>query len=211
MPVKCPMVLLFLPNTPGVLKTWSPGAGIIAPMFPAIFLDRDGVIIENRPAYVRSWADVEIFPQALAALAGVKNSGYRIAVVTNQAGIGKGLIPPEAAQEINRRLIEEIEKAGGKIDGIFVCPHTPEDRCDCRKPLPGLFFQAAKALSIDLSRSIMIGDGLNDLKAGLAAGIERVALVRTGLGAQQLQSPEASSLEPFPVYDTVSEALSELI
>jgi D-glycero-D-manno-heptose 1,7-bisphosphate phosphatase len=180
-------------------------------MVPAIFLDRDGVIIENRPAYVRSWADVEIFPQALAALAGVKNRGYIIAVVTNQAGIGKGLIQPEAAQEINRRLVQEVEKAGGRIDGIFVCPHTPEDRCDCRKPRPGLFFQAAKALSIDLSRSIMIGDTLNDLQAGRAAGIERVALVRTGLGAQQLRFPEASSLGPFPVYDTVSEALAELI
>jgi histidinol-phosphate phosphatase family protein len=180
-------------------------------MVPAIFLDRDGVIIENRPAYVRSWADVEIFPQALTALAGVKNSGYIIVLVTNQAGIGKGLIQPEAAQEINRRLVQEVEKAGGRIDGIFVCPHTPEDRCDCRKPRPGLFFQAAKALSIDLSRSIMIGDTLSDLQAGLAAGIERVALVRTGLGVQQAQFPQASSLGPFPIYNTVSEALSELI
>jgi D-glycero-D-manno-heptose 1,7-bisphosphate phosphatase len=180
-------------------------------MVPAIFLDRDGVIIENRPAYVRSWADVEILPQALEALARVKNSGYKIVLITNQAGIGKGLIQPEIAQEINHRLLQEVEKAGGRMDGVFVCPHTPEDGCDCRKPRPGLFFQAEKALSIDLSRSIMIGDTLSDLQAARAAGIEKIALVLTGLGAQQVQSPQASSLGLFSIYNSISEALAELI
>jgi D-glycero-D-manno-heptose 1,7-bisphosphate phosphatase len=180
-------------------------------MIPAIFLDRDGVIIENRPAYVRSWADVEIFPLALEALARVKNSGYKIVLITNQAGIGKGLIQPEIAQEINHRLSQEVQKAGGRIDGVFVCPHTPEDGCDCRKPRPGLFFQAEKALSIDLSHSIMIGDTLNDLQAARAAGIEKVALVLTGLGAQQAQYPQDTSLSPFPIYNSISEALAELI
>lgn len=97
------------------------------------------------------------------------------------------------------------------MDGVFVCPHTPEDGCDCRKPRPGLFFQAEKALSIDLSRSIMIGDTISDLQAARAAGIEKIALVLTGLGAQQVQSPQASSLGLFSIYNSISEALAELI
>src|SRR5690606_36103474 len=96
------------------------------PMHPAIFLDRDGVIIENRPAYVRSWEDVEIFPQALTALARVCKSPYKIVIVTIQSGVGPGLIQMETAEEINRRLVREIEKAGGRIDAVLMCPHAPE-------------------------------------------------------------------------------------
>lgn len=180
-------------------------------MHPAIFLDRDGVIIENRPTYVRSWADVEIFPQALDALAQVKNSSYKIVIVSNQAGVGHGLIPLAVVDEINRRLVEEIEKAGGRIDGVFVCPHTPQDGCNCRKPEPGLLFQAAKTLSIELSRSIIIGDALSDLQAGQAAGVLQIALVRTGRGFEQALVGEAADLRPFPIYDTLAQALADLI
>ena len=120
-----------------------PFSGIIHAMFPAIFLDRDGVIIENVPAYVRSWADVSIFPQAVQALVRLNHSPYKIVIVTNQAGIGKGLFSQAEAESINQRLIGEIERAGGRIDGVFMCPHTPNDGCDCRKPKPGLFMQAA--------------------------------------------------------------------
>jgi D-glycero-D-manno-heptose 1,7-bisphosphate phosphatase len=180
-------------------------------MFPALFLDRDGVIIENRQNYVRSWADVEIFSQAISALARAARTPYKLVIVTNQSAIGRGLLPAETAGEINRRLVQEIEQAGGRVDGIFVCPHTPQEQCDCRKPQPGLILQAAKALSVDLSRSILIGDALSDLQAGLAAGIPRVALVRTGRGAGQALAPEAASLAPFPVFDTLAEAVESLL
>ena len=180
-------------------------------MYPAIFLDRDGVIIENRPSYVRSWSDVEIYPQALAALARLKNSPYKVILVTNQSGIGRGLIPVEVAEAINRRLLGVIEAAGGRIDGIFMCPHAPQDNCDCRKPRPGLLLQAAEQLSLDLGSSILIGDALSDLKAGLAAGVQKIAIVRTGRGAQQLLSSEAAALQPFLSYNTLAEALSDLV
>lgn len=179
-------------------------------MFPAIFLDRDGVIIENRPNYVRRWEEVEFFPQALAALARLKSSDHKIVVVTNQAGVGRGLIPMAVAEEINRRFWQAVEAAGGRIDGIYVCPHRPEDLCTCRKPRPGLLIRAAQELDIDLGRSVMVGDALTDLLAGQAAGVHQVALVRTGRGAQQAREAWPDGLRPFPIYATLAEALAEL-
>jgi D-glycero-D-manno-heptose 1,7-bisphosphate phosphatase len=180
-------------------------------MHPAIFLDRDGVIIENRSDYVRSWPEVHIFPQALSALAGISDSLFKVILVTNQSAIGRGIIPIQTAVEINDRLVQEIKASGGRIDGIFMCPHAPEDLCDCRKPLPGLFFQAARALSLDLKNSLMIGDALTDLMAARAAGIKRVALVRTGRGAVQESLVEASQIDHFPVYETLADALGDLV
>lgn len=178
-------------------------------MYPAIFLDRDGVVIENLPSYVRRWEQVAVYPQALEALSRLKNSPYRVVIVTNQAGIGRGLIDPESAEEINRRLCQIIEQAGGRIDGVYVCPHTPEEDCDCRKPRPGLILRAAAEHGIDLERSILIGDALTDLQAGQAAGIGRVALVRTGRGAEQslLLPAEASDA----VFQDLKEALRTLV
>lgn len=180
-------------------------------MIPAIFLDRDGVIIANRPQYVRSWADVEIFPQAIQALKNLNGLPFKIVVVTNQAGVGRGIISLGVAEEINRRLREVIEGAGGRIDGIYMCPHKPEDGCNCRKPRPGLIEQAARELSLDLSGSLLIGDTYSDILAGQAAGVPRLALVRTGLGASQLDEAPADHLGPFEVFDNLSEALDALI
>ena len=185
--------------------------GIILRMHPAIFLDRDGVIIENRPDYVRSWPDVFIYPQALSALAQISDSPYIIILVTNQSAIGRGIIPYQTAVEINDRLVREIQASGGRVDGIFMCPHAPEDNCDCRKPRPGLFFQAARALPLDLKNSVMIGDALTDLLAARSAGIERTVLVRTGRGAEQEILEEASQMDPFLVYDTLADALGDLV
>jgi len=125
-------------------------------MYPAIFLDRDGVIIENRSNYVRSWADVQIYPQALNALANISESQYKIVVVTNQSVVGRGYISLEMANEINDRFIAEINKHGGRIDGVYMCPHAPEDNCKCRKPQPGLLLKAAQDLSVNLEQSVMI-------------------------------------------------------
>jgi D-glycero-D-manno-heptose 1,7-bisphosphate phosphatase len=180
-------------------------------MFPAIILDRDGVIIENRENYVRSWADVEIYPQALHALASASRSIYKIVIITNQAGIGKGIIPPQIAVEINQQLVQTIERAGGRIDGLYMCPHTPQDECECRKPRPGMILQAKRELSLDLAHSWLIGDALSDLQAGRAAGVGRIALVRTGRGAQQVQLPEIANLGPFRLYEDLKDAIQHLL
>lgn len=180
-------------------------------MYPAIFLDRDGVIIENRTNYVREWGDVAIYGQALTALAGINSSPYKIVVVTNQSAVGRGIITLEAVREINERLVQIIEQTGGRIDGVYVCPHAPQDGCACRKPKPGLLLQAAEELSLDLSRSILIGDALSDILAGQAAGVRQTALVRTGLGTEQVASATADTLQQLPVYDTLTAALSEIL
>lgn len=179
-------------------------------MYPALFLDRDGVIVENRPNYIRSWADIFIFPQALEALVKVRIAPYKIVIVTNQSAIGRGLISLSEAEAINRRLVAEIEAAGGRIDAVMMCPHAPQDNCTCRKPLPGLLHQAAALLSLDLRNSILIGDALSDILAGQAAGVQTNVLVRTGRGAQQASLANTISIKPFLVYDTLAQALAEL-
>jgi len=185
--------------------------GIIGKMHPALFLDRDGVIIENRPDYVRSWSDVIVFPRALAALARLQTSAFKIIIVTNQSAVGRGLIPLSDANEINTRLVTQIKRAGGRVDAVWMCPHAPEDGCDCRKPRPGLLLQAAEAHSIDLSRSILIGDALTDLEAGRSAGIPLNILVRTGRGAAQEKMANPSLLNSLLVYNDLAEALDDLI
>ena len=178
---------------------------------PAIFLDRDGVIIENCSNYVRSWDDVELFPQAIAALASIRDSAYRIILVTNQSAVGRGHITIETAAAINDRLLELIHEAGGRVDGVYMCPHGPDDGCGCRKPLPGLLLRAADELEIDLRQSVMIGDALSDIQAGQAAGVRRSVLLRTGRGRDQEQLPAASSLPPFLIFDNLADALHYLI
>jgi D-glycero-D-manno-heptose 1,7-bisphosphate phosphatase len=180
-------------------------------MHPAIFLDRDGVIIENCINYVRSWDDVSIFEQAISALVKVSPSPYKLVIITNQSAVGRGIISISTADKINQRLVDLIQKAGGRIDGVFMCPHAPEDSCECRKPKPGLLYKAARALDIDLSRSILIGDAISDLQAGQAAGVLTRVLVRTGRGKEQHQLAQNLDLEPFQVYDTLVEALANTI
>lgn len=182
-----------------------------APTLPALFLDRDGVIIENRANYVRHWSDVSIFPQALAALARLHTWPGKIIIVTNQSVVGRGLISRQRADDINQRLVAEITRAGGRIDAVYMCPHAPADNCECRKPKPGLLTRATRRFHIDLQASIMIGDALTDIDAATAAGVNTVALVKTGRGRRQAKLPQARNSHPFRVYDTLSDALLALL
>jgi D-glycero-D-manno-heptose 1,7-bisphosphate phosphatase len=179
-------------------------------MHSAIFLDRDGVIIENVDSYVRSWSDVVVFPQALAALSRLKMSSYKIVIVTNQSVVGRGIISLSDSHNINDRLVKVITNAGGRVDGVYVCPHAPEEDCSCRKPRPGLLLQAASALSIDLSQSIFVGDALTDIQAGQNAGIPTNLLVRTGRGAAQIALIEAQHPGLVPIYDNLFDAIDAL-
>lgn len=184
---------------------------IIKSMDPAIFLDRDGVIIENVDTYVRSWEEVKFLPSSLESLRKLNPSPYKIVIVTNQSAVGRGIISLSQAQEINQRVIDAIFAAGGRVDGIFMCPHAPEDSCDCRKPLPGLIFQAAEALSLDLSQSIMIGDAITDIQSGQAAGIITNILVMTGRGASQLQAVPLPDMPHFLIYLDLANAVDDIL
>ncbi len=158
-----------------------------------------------------SWDDVAILPGALEALAKACSSPFKIVIVTNQSAIGRGLISLSMAEAINQQLLKKIQAAGGRVDGVFMCPHRPEEQCSCRKPRPGLLFQAAESLQLDLNRSILIGDALSDIAAGQAAGITHNVLVQTGRGKSQALKAEAVHLKPFSVYDTLADALAAVI
>jgi D-glycero-D-manno-heptose 1,7-bisphosphate phosphatase len=179
-------------------------------MYPALFLDRDGVINENRPNYVRSWQDVMLLPQAMAALVQAAQLPYKIIIVTNQSAVDQGLMTLASANSINERLVNLIEGNGGRIDGVYLCPHRAEGGCACRKPKPGLLLTAARDLHLDLSASIMIGDALTDIMAGQAAGVRHTILVRTGRGAVQAALPQAATLPPFTICDTLATAVAAI-
>jgi len=180
-------------------------------MYSAIFLDRDGVIIQNRADYIRSWKEVEFLPNSLRALSLLSQTPYKIIITTNQSAVGRGIITMEQAEAINQRIIKKITEAGGRVDGLFMCPHTPDDRCNCRKPLPGLILQAAHALSIDLPSSVMIGDALTDIQAGSAAGIKKLILVKTGRGQDQARLLQTSPSPQILVVDDLLSAVNIIL
>ena len=177
---------------------------------PALFLDRDGVFIENRANYVRSWEDVQFFPKALAALARIRAVPYKIIVVTNQSAVGRGIISLETAVALNNRILEVLRQANGRIDASYLCPAKPGTSDPCRKPRPGMLLQAAQEHKIDLSQSYMIGDALTDIQAGQAAGVMQAILLLTGRGQDQAQLPQAKTLPTFTTFSTLANALFHL-
>jgi histidinol-phosphate phosphatase family protein len=140
---------------------------------PAVFLDRDGTVIRDA-SYPRDPGEVSLLPGAVEALSTIAASGFRIVVVSNQSGIGRGLVSPEEADAVHDRFAAVLQEAGVRIDGAYYCPHSPDDGCDCRKPAPGLLLRAAEELDIDLASSIMVGDKDSDLEAGRRAGCSAV-------------------------------------
>jgi D-glycero-D-manno-heptose 1,7-bisphosphate phosphatase len=180
-------------------------------MHAAILLDRDGVIIENDPGYVLSWDDVKFYPQALKALEILKQNIYKILLVTNQSAIGQGLLPLDTAEEINLKITQQVEFYNGRIDGVFMCPHSSKEQCECRKPKPGLVLQAIRKFNIAPDQSIMIGDALTDIAAGQAAGIRTNILVLTGRGKDQLSSWDHVNPKPFQVYTDLLSVVHSLV
>lgn len=152
----------------------------------AVFLDRDGVINENRMDHVTSWAELQFIPGAVDAVARLSRANVEVFVITNQAIINRGVVDHTVVEEIHRRMVHDIEQRGGRIAGIAYCPHRPDECCDCRKPRPGLLVELAREHGIDLKDAVLIGDALTDIQAGQAAGC-RTMLVLTGRGRAQLQ------------------------
>jgi D-glycero-D-manno-heptose 1,7-bisphosphate phosphatase len=173
---------------------------------PAIFLDRDGVIVENRADYVKSIAEVQFLPGALSALAQAARLDGPIVVVTNQSAVGQGLLTQPDLAAITAHIQQAIRAAGGRVDGWYVCPHRPEADCTCRKPKPGLLLAAAADWHIDLPASVMIGDAVSDVLAGQAAGAQAI-LVRTGRGHGQTAELGQADLSHVPVVNDLAAAL----
>lgn len=142
---------------------------------PAVFLDRDGTLIDD-VGYISDPADVRLVSGAADALQALRAAGFRLVVVSNQSGLGRGLITQEQADDVHQRFVEELQHAGAQIDAAYYCPHAPEEGCDCRKPLPGLIIDAARELELDLERSFMVGNSDVDVAAGEAAGCRAILL-----------------------------------
>lgn len=152
-----------------------------APDKKVIFLDRDGVINHDAGIgdYIRSHERFEFLPGSREAVKKLTQAGYKIIVISNQAGVAKGLYSQEDLDKITAKMIKGIEEAGGKIHSVNYCTHQDEDNCDCRKPKPGMIEQAAQGLDIDFSRTFFIGDSRRDILAGKAVGLKTV-FVMTG-------------------------------
>jgi len=145
-----------------------------------VLLDRDGVI--NRrivSGYVTCWEKFVFLPSALEALRLLNEKNYRVIVVSNQAGVGKGLMTAAHLDEITRRFVAEVEAQGGRILGVYYCTHRPEDGCECRKPKPGLLRRAQAEHRFDFGRTYLVGDTESDLLAAHAAGCPAIKVSDT--------------------------------
>ena len=152
------------------------------PTHCAVFLDRDGVLMEDSN-YVGDVSRVVIIPAAVPALQRLRAAGYKLFVVTNQSGVGRGYFTHEHVNQIHAHLDEQFAKVGVKIEKYYVCPHHPNDNCTCRKPSPKSLRDAAREFQLELARCFMVGDRPSDIEAGHNAGV-RTILVRTGAGEQ---------------------------
>jgi D-glycero-D-manno-heptose 1,7-bisphosphate phosphatase len=171
-----------------------------------IFLDRDGVINENRDDHVTSWEAFKFLPGAIEALRLLTEWGYRIFVITNQAAVGRGLMSQATLEAIHQQMCAVAMQHGARITAISYCPHRPELQCACRKPQPGMLLSMAAQMGIDLRSTYFVGDALSDMIAGKAAGC-RTILVRSGRGAALLHSPELAPYAPEHIADNLLEAV----
>jgi D-glycero-D-manno-heptose 1,7-bisphosphate phosphatase len=174
-----------------------------------IILDRDGVINEDSPDFVKSTQEWRPLPGSLEAIARLCHAGWRVVVASNQSGIGRGLFDFGALFAMHDKMQRMLSEVGGRIDGVFFCPHAPEDNCNCRKPKTGLYEDIARRFQIDLASVPAVGDSIRDIRSARAAGA-RPVLVRTGNGAATLREyPE--ELSGVAVYDSLDSAATALL
>jgi D-glycero-D-manno-heptose 1,7-bisphosphate phosphatase len=181
-------------------------------MARAAFIDRDGVINEDR-AYVHRIGDFKLIQGAADALRALREAGFLLVVITNQSGIARGMFSEADYHTLDTYMREQLADAGVVLDSVQYCPHLPDAEveqyrrdCECRKPRAGMIRQAAALLKINTSQSILIGDRLSDLQAGRAAGVGRCFLVRSG---QPLSESDARAADG--VYDDLAHCVAELL
>ena len=175
-----------------------------------IFLDRDGVINENRADYVKSWHEFCFLAGSREAIARLSQAGHRIIICTNQAAVARGHISIETVEDIHRRMVESIAEFGGMIEKVYYCPHGKDENCACRKPRPGMLLRARDELGVDLNDAVFIGDSMTDVQAGLAAGVDSI-LVLTGLGIEQFRDHLNEVDGPFRISRSLKHAAEHLL
>ena len=168
-----------------------------------VFLDRDGVINRNLAEYVKSLKDWVPLPGAIEAISNLSNAGHPVIIVTNQSAVSRKYCLESDVREIHQHLVHLVDMAGGKIDGIYYCPHHPDDECDCRKPRTGMLDRARMELNLP-SGGYLVGDASSDMEMGRRAGLKTI-LVLTGRGLNQI---ELIRTEKHPLPWKVTEDLS---
>jgi histidinol-phosphate phosphatase family protein len=166
-----------------------------------LILDRDGVVCKILPSYLLRLEEFELVPNIKEFVRAAKDKGYMVAIATNQPQVGKGLLAEDHLREIHAHMESALE---GMIDKVYYCPHLDEDVCSCRKPKAGMLLQAAEDLDLDLSNSIMVGDGDKDVFTGQAVGC-RTIFIRNEVKGQYLKN-----CTPDLVVDDLIEAISFL-
>lgn len=152
-----------------------------------IILDRDGVINHDSDAYIKGPDEWRPLPGSLEAIARFTKAGYRIAVATNQSGVGRGLFDLATLAAIHAKMHQAVAEAGGRIDAVFFCPHAADSRCDCRKPKPGMILEILRRYGAEPVGITVVGDSLRDLQAAAAVGC-RPVLVLSGKGRKTMQA-----------------------
>ncbi len=174
-------------------------------MIKLIVLDRDGVINEDSPDYIRSPDSWQPIPGSMQAIAKLKAYGYKIAVATNQSGIARGYFTLETLKAIHDKMLLEIRAALGDIDEIFICPHGPDDNCSCRKPKTGLLVQAAQKFQISPAEMLVIGDSWRDIEAARSFGANAIFVFSSGKTADKLKAEQLK----IPVYNNLLLAVED--
>ena len=162
-----------------------------------VIFGRDGILNQYRDDHVKAALEWEPVPGALEAVARLNHAGWHAVVATNQAGIGRGLIDMATVNAVHAYMNRKLMEQGGRFDAVFFCPHTPEDHCDCRKPLPGMLLDIGRRYGADLSAVPMVADTLRDLQAAQAAGCEP-HLVLSGRAKGMDEASLARCLELVP-------------
>jgi D-glycero-D-manno-heptose 1,7-bisphosphate phosphatase len=182
---------------------------------PAVFLDRDGTIIEES-GYLDRLERLVFFPYSVDAIRVLNRAGFAVVVITNQAGIARGIVKPSFVDEAHRHIAERVAAGGARIDAFYFCPHYTSGTvtefvraCECRKPGAGMLKRAAADLTLDLSTSFAVGDRWHDVAAGAAVGARGV-LVRTGLGRREEAAPETST-HPAAIVDDLAAAAAWIL
>ena len=176
-----------------------------------VFLDRDGVINKDSPDYIKSWSEFTFLPGSLEAIKTLTQNEFKIIIISNQSIINRKMISVQELDHIFSRMKAAIESEGGRITAIYYCPHVPEDRCLCRKPLPGLIRQAQLTHHIDLSTTVMVGDSAKDIECAKRAGCGKTILVKTGNGAAAEKQLAAAKLFPDVVVRNLLDAADWII
>lgn len=172
-----------------------------------VILDRDGTINRESPDYIKSAAEWKALPGSLEAIADLCHAGWTVTVATNQSGIGRGLYSVSDLYACHAKMARQLAELGGEVSGIFYCPHTPDDDCDCRKPATGLYDRIAERFSTTLEGVPVIGDSQRDLQAAIAVNA-RPILVETGNGLRAREYFRERSIE---VYDDLAAAAQALL